>query len=108
MSLLGVVEEKNQVKENLIASVYLQMVKQIGTDPKNKDLLLELSKNEPKTKEEFDRVFDYAQQKTKELGYDAGSELEKASKVVLENFNREMQNDLTPEKLAEIKKIISE
>lgn len=105
---LEISEEKQKVKENLIASIYVEMINQIGSDPQNKNLFLELSKKEPKTKEEFDKVFDYTQQKTKELGYDANLELEKACKVVLENFVQELQIDLPPEKVIALKKIISE
>lgn len=108
INFLGVVEDKEKIKENLIASIYLEIIKQIGTDPNNKDLLLELSKKEPKTKEEYNTIFDYTQQKTRELGYDANLEFEKASRVVLGNFIKEMQNDLTPEKTIQLQNIVAE
>lgn len=104
---LGINEEKQKMTENLIASIYIEMVNQTAVNPQNKDILLELSKKDPKTQEEFTGVYNYITEKSKELGYDASVEIEKASKIVLENFIQELQPDLSPEKIVELNKIIA-
>lgn len=103
---LGISENKEEIKINLMASLYLELINSIGADQKNKDLLIELSKKNPKNQQEYDESFGYAIKKSKELGYDVVSELSNTSQNVLNNYIKEFELKLPPEKIAELKKII--
>lgn len=106
LDFLGISENKEEIKINLMASLYLELINGIGTDQKNKDLLIELSKKNPKTQQEYDESFEYTIKKSKELGYDVVSELSNSSQNVLNNFIKEFELKLPSEKVAELKKII--
>lgn len=105
---LSTAEEEDEIKGNLIASFYMELTAFIAAHPKYKDLLLEMSQQDPKTTEEYNKAFEYLTNKNKELGIDFSDELTQSGQKVLNNFIKELESKLPSEKVSELKKIISE
>ena len=107
-SLSTIEKEKDEIKGNLIASFYMELIAIFSSNPKYKDLLLEMSHQDPKTTEEYNKAFEYSTNKIKELGLNPSDELTQAGQKVLNNFIKELELKLPQEKVIELKKIISE
>ncbi|MEK7634182.1 MAG: hypothetical protein AAB437_05045 [Patescibacteria group bacterium] len=107
-SLSTIEKEKDEIKGNLIASFYMELIAIFSSNPKYKDLLLEMSQQDPKTTEEYNKAFEYSTNKIKELGLNPSDELTQAGQKVLNNFIKELELKLPQEKVIELKKIISE
>lgn len=107
-SLSTAEEEKDEIKGNLIASFYMELIAILTSNPKYKDLLLEMSQQDPKTIEEYNKAFEYSTNKIKKLEINPSDELTQASQKVLNNFIKELESKLLPGKVTELKKIISE
>ena len=97
-----------ELKTNLLASVYLDLTTKIGLDPKNRPFLDQLSTTPPKTVEDIDKNIAFAQEKLKETGFDTEVAMAKSSKSVLESFISKIEPSLTPEKVAELREIATE
>ena len=106
-SLSTVEEEKDEIKGNLIASFYMELTALIASNPKYKDLLLEMSQQDLKTTEEYNKAFEYLTNKIKELGMNPSDELTQSGQKVLNNFIKELESKLPSEKVTELQKIIS-
>ena len=88
-SLSTIEKEKDEIKGNLIASFYMELIAIFSSNPKYKDLLLEMSQQDPKTTEEYNKAFEYSTNKIKELGLNPSDELTQAGQKVLNNFIKE-------------------
>lgn len=100
--------EVEELKTNLLASVYLDLTTKIGLDLRNKSFLDQMASTPPKTVEEIDNNIKLAQEKLKETGFDMESAINKSSKSVLESFISKIEAQLPPEKDIELRKIVSE
>ena len=84
------------------------MTAKIGIDPKNKVFLDQMATNPPKTVEDIDKNIAFAQEKLKETGFDMENAIAESSKSVLESFMSKIEPNLSPEKVAELQKVVTE
>lgn len=104
---VGSEAEAQELKTNLLASLYFDLTRKIGLAPQNKIFLDKMASNPPKTIEDIDRDLNLAQEKLKETGFDSEKAFTESSKDVLENFVSKIEPNLTQEKVVELRKIIS-
>ena len=97
-----------ELKTNLLASIYLDLITKIGLDPQNKPFLNQMASNTPKTIEEFNRSIAFAQEKLKETSFDIEKSMSESFKSVLESFISKIEPNLTPKKVVELRKIVAE
>lgn len=99
--------DAEKVKENLLTSLYLDLVTKIGLDPNNKQVLDELSAKKPSTVEEMTAEINLAQEKLAQTGFDINKAFDESEKDVLESFITQLEPNLSPEKITELRSIIA-
>jgi hypothetical protein len=108
IALVGSESEAEEIKTNLLSSLYLDLTTKIGLDPRNKQFLDEMAAKSPKTVEEFEQAIVLAQEKLKTTGFDTNQAVMDSSKAILESFISKVEPQLPPQKVEELKKIVAE
>lgn len=108
VAAMGTQTDAEGIKENLLASLYLDLTTKIGLDPRNKAFLDQMAANPPKTVEEIDKNIAFVGEKLKETGFNMETAITESSKSVLESFVSKIEPQLALEKVTELRKIVAE
>lgn len=109
LSSIGVFEETNNTKNNLFLSIYIRFVKEVYKSPENKELLDKITAlNENVSFEDFEKVVNEGKAHLEQNSSNFPDVLKRSTVSVLQDFVAEIEPKLTPEKAAEVRKIIAE
>ena len=104
---IGVFEETNSTKNNLLLSVYTRFIKEVYKSPENKGLLDKITAlNENVSFEDFERVINEGRAHLEQSSSNFPDVLKKSTVSVLQDFITELEPKLTPEKAAELRKVL--
>ena len=108
-SSVGLAEDTEEIKNNLLLSVYLNFIKQVFSAPENKELLDKLGTlNGNVSFEDFERVINEGKNHFEQNSSGFPDVLKKSTVSALQDFITELEPKLTPEKVAELRKLIDE
>lgn len=109
LSSLGVLEESNNSKNNLLFSIYLNFMNQVLNLPENKDLLDKVtSANTNVSFTDFEKIIGEGRARLKVEESVLPDVLKKSAIKVLQDYVSELEPKITPEKSEELRKIISD
>ncbi len=110
LDLSGAELEIDSVKKDLFSAAYLNFILRVAQSPENKGLIEHLSSQSRNISSygEFERVINETKEKLRESDFDAEGALKSAISEVLNDFITELEPTLAPEKVAEIRKTVSE
>lgn len=109
LSGMGVFEETNNTKNDLLLSIYTRFIKEVYKSPENKELLDKITAlNENVSFEDFERVINEGKAHLEQNSSSFPDVLKKSTVSVLQDFITELEPKLAPEKVVELRKLLDE
>lgn len=108
ISISELTDNPQKIKSDLLDAAYLNFTANAGEDPAIKPMIETEAVNPIQTPEEFEVKMKEFQTKMQDPGFDFVGIFKKSMKQTLEDLVIELEVKLSPEKILELKKIISE
>ena len=99
-------EDRDQTKNTLSKSVFLDFLRNTSSVPENKKIIDESSSKNLNDYQEFKKAVEEIKGKLSNNGFDFGTNLKNSMEEKLNDFISEFEPKLPPEKVAELRKIV--